>query len=70
MKMIGNDMKLDPGVGTCGNTAKAPVGVGQPTLMVENLTIGGTATNGRSQAAAAVPSISLVQASSRPIGNF
>ncbi len=45
VKMIGNDMKLDPGVGTCGKDGQGvPVGVGQPTLMVENLTIGGTAT--------------------------
>ncbi len=44
VKMIGNDMKLDPGVGTCGKDGQGvPVGVGQPTLMVENLTIGGTA---------------------------
>ena len=45
VKMIGNDMQLDPGVGTCGKDGQGvPVGVGQPTLMVENLTIGGTAT--------------------------
>ena len=44
VKMIGNDMKLDPGVGTCGKDGQGvPVGVGQPTLMIENLTIGGTA---------------------------
>ena len=44
VRMIGNDMKLDPGVGTCGKDGQGvPVGVGQPTLMVENLTIGGTA---------------------------
>ena len=44
VKMIGNDMKLDPGVGTCGKDGQGvPVGVGQPTLMVENLTVGGTA---------------------------
>jgi TldD protein len=42
--MIGNDMKLDPGVGTCGKDGQGvPVGVGQPTLLVENLTVGGTA---------------------------
>ena len=45
VKLIGNDMQLDPGVGTCGKDGQGvPVGVGQPTLMVENLTIGGTAT--------------------------
>ena len=44
VKMVGNDLKLDPGVGTCGKDGQGvPVGVGQPTLMVENLTIGGTA---------------------------
>ncbi len=42
--MIGNDMKLDPGVGTCGKDGQGvPVGVGQPTLLVQNLTVGGTA---------------------------
>lgn len=44
VKMIGNDMQLDPGVGTCGKDGQGvPVGVGQPTLLVENLTVGGTA---------------------------
>lgn len=42
--MIGNDMKLDPGIGTCGKEGQGvPVGVGQPTLCIENLTVGGTA---------------------------
>ncbi len=42
--MIGNDMKLDTGVGTCGkNGQSVPVGVGQPTLRLDGLTIGGTA---------------------------
>jgi TldD protein len=42
--MIGNDMKLDPGVGTCGKDGQGvPVGVGQPTLLVDGLTVGGTA---------------------------
>ncbi|MEC9207917.1 MAG: metalloprotease TldD [Pseudomonadota bacterium] len=44
VKLVGNDLKLDPGVGTCGKDGQGvPVGVGQPTLLVENLTIGGTA---------------------------
>ncbi len=42
--MIGNDMKLDSGVGTCGKDGQSvPVGVGQPTLRIEQLTVGGTA---------------------------
>jgi TldD protein len=41
---IGNDMKLDPGVGVCGKDGQSvPVGVGQPTLRIEGLTVGGTA---------------------------
>ena len=43
--MIGNDPGLDPGVGTCGKNGQGvPVGVGQPTLKLSGLTIGGTAT--------------------------
>jgi TldD protein len=43
VSMIGNDMKLDPGVGTCGKEGQSvPVGVGQPTLRVDGLTVGGT----------------------------
>ncbi|HEX4172226.1 MAG TPA: metalloprotease TldD [Acetobacteraceae bacterium] len=43
--MIGNDMALDPGIGTCGKNGQGvPVGVGQPTLKLSGLTIGGTAT--------------------------
>jgi TldD protein len=42
--MIGNDMKLDTGVGTCGKEGQSvPVGVGQPTLRIDGLTVGGTA---------------------------
>jgi TldD protein len=44
VSMIGNDMTLDPGVGTCGKEGQSvPVGVGQPTLCIEGLTVGGTA---------------------------
>jgi TldD protein len=43
VSMIGNDMALDPGVGTCGKDGQGvPVGVGQPTLLIDNLTVGGT----------------------------
>ena len=44
VSMIGNDMALDPGVGTCGKEGQSvPVGVGQPTLKIDGLTVGGTA---------------------------
>jgi TldD protein len=43
VSLIGNDMKLDPGVGTCGKDGQGvPVGVGQPTLKIDELTVGGT----------------------------
>jgi TldD protein len=41
---IGNDMRLDPGVGVCGKEGQSvPIGVGQPTLRIDRLTVGGTA---------------------------
>ncbi len=44
VSMIGNDMRLDPGVGTCGKEGQSVlVGVGQPTLRIDGLTVGGTA---------------------------
>ena len=44
VSMIGRDMRLDSGVGTCGKEGQSvPVGVGQPTLRIDGLTVGGTA---------------------------
>ena len=43
VSMVGNDLKLDDGVGTCGKDGQSvPVGVGQPTLRIDGLTVGGT----------------------------
>jgi len=43
VSMVGNDLKLDEGVGTCGKDGQSvPVGVGQPTLKIDVLTVGGT----------------------------
>ncbi len=43
VSMVGNDLKLDSGVGTCGKSGQSvPVGVGQPTLKINRLTVGGT----------------------------
>jgi len=44
VSMIGNDLKLDEGVGVCGKEGQSvPVGVGQPTLRIDAMTVGGTA---------------------------
>ena len=44
VSMVGNDMELDGGIGTCGKDGQSvPVGVGQPTLKIDGLTVGGTA---------------------------
>ena len=43
VSMVGNDMKLDPGIGTCGKNGQwVPVGVGQPSILVDQITVGGT----------------------------
>jgi TldD protein len=45
VSMLGNDLQLDSGVGTCGKEGQSvPVGVGQPTMLVDKLTVGGTST--------------------------
>jgi len=42
IRAVGNDMAMDPGIGTCGKNGQGvPVGVGQPTLLIEGLTVGG-----------------------------
>ncbi|HZB69207.1 MAG TPA: metallopeptidase TldD-related protein, partial [Sphingomicrobium sp.] len=44
VKGVGNDFALDEGIGTCGkNGQTVPAGVGQPTLLIDGLTVGGTA---------------------------
>ncbi len=44
ISMIGNNMELDPGIGTCGKQGQGvPVGVGQPSLRLDKITVGGTA---------------------------
>ena len=43
VSMVGNDLKLDDGVGTCGKDGQSvPVGVGQPSLKIDEITVGGT----------------------------
>ncbi|MFC1673532.1 metallopeptidase TldD-related protein, partial [Pseudomonadota bacterium] len=43
VSMIGNDLELDTGIGTCGKDGQGvPVGIGQPTLRLDDLTVGGT----------------------------
>jgi TldD protein len=43
VSMVGNDLSIDRGVGVCGKAGQSvPVGVGQPTLKLDSLTVGGT----------------------------
>ena len=43
VSMVGNDLELDTGIGVCGKDGQSvPVGVGQPTLRIDGLTVGGT----------------------------
>jgi TldD protein len=43
VSMVGNDLQLDSGVGTCGKDGQSvPVGVGQPTIKIDGITVGGT----------------------------
>ena len=45
VSMTGNDMQLDSGIGVCGKDGQSvPVGVGQPTIRIDELTVGGTST--------------------------
>jgi TldD protein len=44
IRAVANDMAMDPGIGTCGKAGQSvPVGVGQPTLLIGGLTVGGSA---------------------------
>jgi TldD protein len=46
ISMVGNDLRLDPGIGVCGKEGQSvPVGVGQPSLKLDSLTVGGTQLN-------------------------
>ena len=46
VSMLGNDLELDSGIGICGKDGQSvPVGVGQPTMLIDELTVGGTATS-------------------------
>ena len=45
IRALGNDMALDPGMGNCGKAGQwVPVGVGQPSVLMDGLTVGGSAT--------------------------
>ena len=43
VSMVGNDLMLDPGIGTCGKAGQGvPVGVAQPSILIDKMTVGGT----------------------------
>ena len=43
VSMVGNDMMMDPGIGTCGKAGQGvPVGVAQPSILINKMTVGGT----------------------------
>ena len=43
VSMVGNDMMMDPGIGTCGKAGQGvPVGVAQPSILIDKMTVGGT----------------------------
>ena len=43
VSMVGNDMMMDPGIGTCGKGGQGvPVGVAQPSILIDKMTVGGT----------------------------
>ena len=43
VEFVGNDLKMDPGIGTCGKNGQGvPVGVAQPSILIDKMTVGGT----------------------------
>ena len=61
VSMIGNDLALDSGIGTCGKEGQSvPVGVGQPTLKIDGLTVGGTGLSASTQLAEHIPDGALI----------